>query len=110
MHNERGLYDNLRESTAAVMFFGTPQSGNRTESYADTLTNMAQVLLYPSLVDKINESLCTGLGDVFRHFAPGLGEQLEKYRANVFAVKSVVILEKKPMPGADKVVSKMTIS
>lgn len=104
-HNERGLYDAIRESIAAVLFFGTPQSGSHAESFADSLAYMAEKIMFPPRVDQINEHLRNMIASSLRSTISDLANQREQYRLHVPMVKSVAFIEKLPLPGIEKVVS-----
>lgn len=66
---------------------------------------MAKTIMFPAVIDQINEYARTGVEFLFRTNSLELEEQREQYRRYVFMVRSVAFVEKNPLPGVDKVVS-----
>ncbi len=103
--NERGLFDQVRESVCAMLFFATPHSGSGSEFYTDILCNVADAMLFPTLADKLLDSFRTSVLENFRSNTKLFSKLADTFQSGAYAIPQISsFVEKSPLPGAKAVV------
>ena len=107
--NERGLFGSLRQSTCAILFFTTPQTGTRSEYYDDVLCNIVDAMAFANTNDRLLEGFRKAIHESIRSNGNRLCQLAKKFHSEAYHLQHVSsFVETSPIPGHKDIVSTLT--
>ncbi|KAI8650410.1 hypothetical protein NCS57_01374600 [Fusarium keratoplasticum] len=98
--NERGLFGSLRQSTYAILFFATPQTGTRSEYYDDILCNIVDAMAFANTNDRLLEGFRKAIHESIRSNGSRLCQLAKKFHSEAYHLQHVSsFVETSPIPG-----------